>query len=698
MRFNSIKNQIIIPAVIIILISSIIFLYSLKKDTNNIYLDDLRNAAKHSKSDMENMIKFNLDYMAMIAEGLSSTTEIKKALKEKNRNALLNNRIILNLNSQGIKIHFHIPPGISFLRVWKPEAYKDNISKFRDSIRKIYKYKKPLKIIEIGRMGVGIRAIYPVFFDKNLVGSVEIFKTLKKLITERALYKKYYFMLIVQKLEAVKYFKKLIPLNKSFIIIYSNSEKMRDILKKEKDLNNLDNKVSNNILINKIDIKIGSNVKALLFIGTDITKFSVKNRRILLYNTLIILITIILFILLLVYLIREKIILPLKKITSNVSKIILRANIRENILIENIPENEIGTLVKAYSLLLKKLGDLFEFKETIEEDSSVSEVYDRIIYLIEKKLKVKHFSIYRVKNSKDKIELIYNTKEEDGALWCSREILIDPNLCRAKRIAKAVDSSVDYPGICPYFRGGELKHLCIPIYFQESVNSIIQLVYEKSERDQIESIKKELLIYIKEATPVLEAKSLMDSLKETVMRDPLTGIYNRRFLEEYSEHLVSTIDRNKETIGILMLDIDHFKAVNDRFGHDVGDFVLKGIVGVFHNTIRRSDMAFRYGGEEFLIILHDVKSRENAVKVAEKIRTNVEQSDFKKLAIKLTNITISIGVSIFPDDSENFWESVKFADIALYKAKETGRNKVIVFDDSMKNEEKRGTVQKSETK
>jgi diguanylate cyclase (GGDEF)-like protein len=191
--------------------------------------------------------------------------------------------------------------------------------------------------------------------------------------------------------------------------------------------------------------------------------------------------------------------------------------------------------------------------------------------------------------------------------------------------------------------------------------------------------------YIKEALPVLEAKRLMSTLKESSLKDPMTGLYNRRFLEEYVDTLVATVNRRSTILGLMMCDLDFFKQVNDTYGHNVGDTVLKETSAIIRNSVRASDIVVRYGGEEFLVLLKDLKGDEVA-RIAEKIRDKVAQTKVK-ISGGFVQKTISIGIAEFPKDTSNFWQGVKYSDVALYKAKQTGRNRVVRFDPSMWTEE-----------
>lgn len=168
------------------------------------------------------------------------------------------------------------------------------------------------------------------------------------------------------------------------------------------------------------------------------------------------------------------------------------------------------------------------------------------------------------------------------------------------------------------------------------------------------------------------------------MRDPMTGLYNRRFIEDYIETLTSSILRRKTNLGVLMCDVDFFKQVNDTHGHDVGDQVIKGLAEILKKTIRTSDLAIRFGGEEFLLLLPDTDT-EGCMILAERIRMAMKENVFKTPQGSLKK-TLSVGISLFPQDGNGFWECVKYSDIALYHAKEHGRDQCVMFSDEMRKD------------
>ncbi len=131
-----------------------------------------------------------------------------------------------------------------------------------------------------------------------------------------------------------------------------------------------------------------------------------------------------------------------------------------------------------------------------------------------------------------------------------------------------------------------------------------------------------------------------------------------------------------------MCDMDFFKQVNDEYGHDIGDSVLKDTSRVLRESVREADVVIRFGGEEFLILLIDTEPG-YGIQVAEKIRENIEKTAFKSSKGGILKKTISMGISEFPKDTDGFWQAIKYADVALYNAKDTGRNRCVRFEPEM---------------
>ncbi len=342
-------------------------------------------------------------------------------------------------------------------------------------------------------------------------------------------------------------------------------------------------------------------------------------------------------------------------------------------------------LLTATIEMVEGLTKAAHFKQAIEEDESKTEIYQRLANTLQHEFQLKEFSIYEVSSNKKSMQtILVDGQMANACRWCDPQILVRPEACRVRRTGHLVDG-ITNADICYSFRppadAGERRHICFPVIQSGSVGSVVQLLATPAELQALEGKAPFINVYLRETAPVLETKRLMESLRDSTLLDPMTGLHNRRFLEEYVETLVANVQRKRANVAILMLDLDYFKMVNDTYGHDAGDAVLKALSNVLKQSVRASDLVIRYGGEEFLIILVD-SAGEVANKVAENIRLAVEGLKVQVAGIVLQK-TISIGIADFPTDSETFWQAVKFADIALYQAKDQGRNRVIRFNPSM---------------
>jgi diguanylate cyclase (GGDEF)-like protein len=169
---------------------------------------------------------------------------------------------------------------------------------------------------------------------------------------------------------------------------------------------------------------------------------------------------------------------------------------------------------------------------------------------------------------------------------------------------------------------------------------------------------------------------LHETLQGLSTHDPLTELYNRRYMEESLERELLRSQRSGAPVGVIMLDIDHFKAFNDRFGHKAGDGLLRSLGRLLRQSIRASDIACRYGGEEFLVILPD-STAETALQRAERLRSEVRDLNVRHGAEVQEAVTASFGVAVFPQDGPSVEAIIRAADMALYRAKQEGRDRVI---------------------
>ena len=180
--------------------------------------------------------------------------------------------------------------------------------------------------------------------------------------------------------------------------------------------------------------------------------------------------------------------------------------------------------------------------------------------------------------------------------------------------------------------------------------------------------------------PALANLKLRDALREMALRDGLTGLYNRRYLEDALNRELHRAERNRACVAVLMIDIDQFKHFNDKYGHDAGDFVLSAVSRAVTKSIRLSDIACRYGGEELVVVLCEADLA-CALERAEEIRAAIRSTHLRHLGQTLPAPTASFGVAVYPQHGTKPTDLLKAADQALYRAKQEGRDRVCAAAD-----------------
>jgi diguanylate cyclase (GGDEF)-like protein/PAS domain S-box-containing protein len=208
-----------------------------------------------------------------------------------------------------------------------------------------------------------------------------------------------------------------------------------------------------------------------------------------------------------------------------------------------------------------------------------------------------------------------------------------------------------------------------PQYIQSIARDISQ---RKLAEEDLKAANEEL------SRHVAEVEHLQKELREQVIHDPLTGVYNRRYLDETLECEIARADRERNDLSLILLDIDHFKEFNDSFGHQAGDLILVDTMKHLTDSIRGSDIICRFGGEEFILVLPGI-NLDTACKRAEEIRKTIEANKIHYGDEEL-GITISMGVAGYPGGEISAAELIDAADRALYRSKETGRNKVSIVE------------------
>jgi diguanylate cyclase (GGDEF)-like protein len=168
----------------------------------------------------------------------------------------------------------------------------------------------------------------------------------------------------------------------------------------------------------------------------------------------------------------------------------------------------------------------------------------------------------------------------------------------------------------------------------------------------------------------------LSDLAEQAIRDPMTGLYNRRFLREFLARELMRAKRGGIGLAVIMMDLDHFKRINDSFGHDAGDLVLTEVAAMLQKSIRGSDMVCRFGGEEFVLVLTDA-TRTGALRRCEELRDAIRRLDPRHHGSSLGHPTASFGVALFPEHGEDADALINASDQALYEAKRAGRDCIV---------------------
>ncbi|WP_321468727.1 GGDEF domain-containing protein [Halarcobacter sp.] len=336
--------------------------------------------------------------------------------------------------------------------------------------------------------------------------------------------------------------------------------------------------------------------------------------------------------------------------------------------------------------IIEDISEIYNYKKTIETDLTKDDIYYRLIQVFKDKLKIKTFYIFEDDLQKDERKIIYAPKDKKACCDVRKDI---KEFCRAQRTNNVITSET-FPEVCRLANceSCEAEYTCIPFNINDQKSVTIHILCEdkdciKHNKYQIGIIKK----YLEETKPILESRILMDVLRERNLVDGLTGLYNRKYLDEFVDRTMPNELAQGTTYAVMFLDIDYFKMVNDTYGHDAGDAILQRLAKTMKEFVTNDEFIVRFGGEEFLIIMKN-PTVETAKELAQRI--NVE---FGKIIFNFNNEsfskTVSIGYAFFPTDTDQFWKCIKYADLCLYQAKETGRNKVIRFTkDVLKNGDK----------
>ncbi|MCX8160745.1 MAG: diguanylate cyclase [Candidatus Saccharicenans sp.] len=329
--------------------------------------------------------------------------------------------------------------------------------------------------------------------------------------------------------------------------------------------------------------------------------------------------------------------------------------------------------------LLIEMGDHFQITGSEEEAIEVIRKYAQKLFPEEGLL------LYLRKDQGRFLELACSLKTPAPPVE-----LLEINDCWAlKKLLPNFFQDQEKDLLCPHLKGSlppGQSSACLPLATAgESIGLLVFFCCLKKEEQgtglghqQIFGQKQHLMLSFAQRTAMSLANiKLQQSLKEQTIRDPLTGLYNRRYLEETLERELTRARRAGQPVSVIMVDIDHFKKVNDFYGHEAGDYLLQTIARTLQRAVRSDDIVCRYGGEEFTIIMPGL-SLERALHRAEIMLDSVRHLELNYGGTIIQRVTISAGVASFPGCGDRWPEIIQAADLALLRAKQEGRDRVKV--------------------
>ena len=333
-----------------------------------------------------------------------------------------------------------------------------------------------------------------------------------------------------------------------------------------------------------------------------------------------------------------------------------------------------------------RLSSINRFSDLVRQASSEDEVYEILFDVLKKKSGITQVVVAK-KEYNDKQLTLYKAMDTDKLKSIKNKMTTEENCWALKTGKEFINNGSNNDFDCKDFYSESVSYICLPIILGEIASGVIQI---QSDRENYfnDDLIAEIKVYIDNITPVISNIRLLESLNNMASIDTLTKAYNRRYLDKYLEEQIKISKENNLHLSVIMIDIDFFKRFNDTYGHDAGDYVLMYFADTLKFNVRDEDVVSRYGGEEFIVVLPRTDYR-GAYRVAEKLRKKVEEMSLT--AINNENppkITCSLGISVYPLHGNNIDKLIQSADKALYRAKNSGRNRTCIFGDDNEREGK----------
>lgn len=349
-------------------------------------------------------------------------------------------------------------------------------------------------------------------------------------------------------------------------------------------------------------------------------------------------------------------------------------------------KDEIGVLANSFNNMafalaeeIKEMKQLMEFSNyagaTVGEDTLIR----HMVRVLKERFQPDVVAVLLLDVEKNVLDIRAIDPPMSENEFVKDEVILNPFLCNVVRTGqkfacKDIDRDIPCGGLLYNIREG--GYLCLPMMAGGNVLGTAVMIKKQKGYWDDEELHELILTYIGLTSSALQRIRLIETTKNAAVTDTLTGLYNRRFFDEALIKQIALAKRRGESIGLLLIDLDHFKNFNDTYGHLAGDRALQQLSRILKNSTRASDIICRYGGEEFVVIM-PATNMDNSTEKAERIRQHVESSQLDAVVpTQSSRMTISIGVASFPEYGADYDTLVGAADRALYRAKEGGRNRV----------------------
>jgi diguanylate cyclase (GGDEF)-like protein len=319
-------------------------------------------------------------------------------------------------------------------------------------------------------------------------------------------------------------------------------------------------------------------------------------------------------------------------------------------------------------------GAQLEYTDTLQSAESPEEAYSVLKQHLETQLPGSSVIILTRNNSADRLQAM--TEMPENAFLRELVGTVRPKSCLAVRFGKMHSQGQEREPLlsCALCSGdGSFQSTCHPLLVTGEVIGSVQVSHRRSLLGEEVDIVRNA---VGQASPVIGNLRNLAIAEARAATDSLTGLPNARAVQDNLKRMVAQAGRSLSPLAVVALDLDHFKQINDSFGHGRGDDVLAAVGAVLSSTVRDQDFVGRQGGEEFIMLLPNT-GRDGAISVAEKVRSAISNITIVEVT---RDITISAGVAVFPDDGGDAITVVRNADRALYQAKAAGRDRVDVFE------------------